>query len=248
MVLAAVALPLLAVAPMAARLLMPGPPPVDVDMVIREARFQPVHPPSRLYGPGALYVVEGDSYWKVCDADAALLNGKIETSPTESRFQRVLESEGFALSGTLVEWLSARLGAARATTVEYRVTDVAITSISLADLFGVEDVLLRRKECDAAVGRLLDAKKQVCFGAAALSATISYTERNDVTFKTGAKGRERSAGEIKTAGGEKRAGEDLFYGIRLWPQCITPASATEPSVLAEPAKPQPAAPAPAGVL
>jgi hypothetical protein len=236
---ASLALPVLMVAPAIVHVALPGPARGDIDTVITHANFQPVHPPSRLYGPGALYVVEGGAYWKVCDADAELLTGKIEKSPTESEFREVLEAGGFSLGGKLVEHISATLGAARTTTVEYRVTEVAISSISLANLYGIQDVLLRREECDKAVGHLLDAKKQVCFGAAALSATIRYHEHDAAKFESSAAGREHSQGEIKTTGGEERSGQDLFYGIRLWPLCITSDTATAPSVLTEP----PAAPA-----
>jgi len=232
--LASLALPVLVAAPAILHVVLPGPTPADIDTMITRANFQPVHPPSRLYGPGALYVVEGGAYWKVCDADASLLTGKIEKSPTESQFREVLETGGFSLAGRVVQNLSAKLGAARTTSVEYRVTEVAISSISLANLYNIQDTLLRREECDKAVGHLLDAKKQVCFGAAALSATIRYHEQDAARFESGADGRERSQGEIKSSGGEERSGEDLFYGIRLWPLCITPDDATEPSVLSEP--------------
>ena len=232
--LASLALPVILVAPMIGRVFEPGSTPADIDTVITQAHFQPVHPPSRLYGPGALYVVEGGAYWKVCGAEAALLTGKIEKSPTESQIREVLESDGFSLTGRLIERLSAKLGATRATSTAYSVTDVAVSAVSLADLYGIQDVLLRRQECDKAVGHLLDAKRQVCFGAAALSATIKYQENDAAKFDSSADGREGSQGEIKTAGKEERAGEDLFYGIRLWPLCITPDTATEPSILAEP--------------
>ncbi len=237
--LATLALPVILIAP-SILYVFPGPAPADIDTVITQAHFQPVHPPSRLYGPGALYVVEGGSYWKVCDAEAALLTGKIEKSPTESQFRKVLETGGFSVAGQLLAHLSAKLGATRETSFEYRVTEVAISAISLANLYGIQDILLSRNECDKAVGHMLDAKKQVCFGVAALSATISYHGRNDATFDSGADGRERSQGEMRTAAGEERAGEDLFYGIRLWPYCITPDTATEPSILAEPETKTPA--------
>jgi hypothetical protein len=232
--LASLALPVILVVPMMIGVLKPWSTPADIDSVITQAQFQPVHPPSRLYGPGALYVVEGGSYWKVCDAEAALLTGKIEKSPTESQIREVLETDGFSLIGRLIEHLSVKLGATRSTSTAYSVTGVAVSSVSLADLYGIQDVLLRREECDKAVGHLLDAKRQVCFGAAALSATIRYQEHDAAKFNSSTDGRESSQGELTTAGGEERTGEDLFYGIRLWPLCITPDTATEPSILAEP--------------
>jgi len=99
--LAAMALPVMLITP-AILYVVPGPAPADIDTVITQAHFQPVHPPSRLYGPGALYVVEGGSYWKVCNAEAELLTGKIEKSPTESQFRKVLETGGFSVAAQLV--------------------------------------------------------------------------------------------------------------------------------------------------
>ena len=78
--LASVALPLILAAPGAYWYIIPAaPPPVDeIETVIKEAGFDPLVPPNRLRGPGALYVVEGGGrYAKVCDAEPHVLETKV---------------------------------------------------------------------------------------------------------------------------------------------------------------------------
>src|SRR5205823_2225262 len=77
--LAPVALPLLLLAPGVYYIAMPSAPPADeIETVIRGAGFDPLVPPNRLRGPGALYVVEGGGrYAKVCDAEPHVLETKV---------------------------------------------------------------------------------------------------------------------------------------------------------------------------
>src|SRR5262249_47450818 len=140
----------------------------EITTVIKQAGFDPLVPPNRLRGPGALYEVEGGFYRKVCDAAAGLLSGKLQKSPTQNQLRERLESGGFSVRGNFVETLNAKLGAARLTSIEYRLTDVAISEIAFSDLLEIEDRLLHESHCDEAVQRLLKANKQVCPGYAAL--------------------------------------------------------------------------------
>ena len=241
--LLSVALPALLVAPIAERLLLSGPAPGQIDILVREAGFEPVHPPSRLYGPGALYAVKGNVYWEVCGADAALLDGRTEKSPAETLFHQTHDSTALSLAGKLVDRVIAKLGVSRDIAIEYRVSDAAVTIISLANLRRVQDTLLSQQDCTKAVDEVLDDKGQVCAVAAALSATVTYREQDAATYRTVGEGVDRVGGGTTAARDEQRDGQDLFYGVRLWTRCITPSTATEPSVLAEPAKPRAAAPA-----
>src|SRR4051794_17477407 len=100
--LASVALPLILAAPGAYWYFTPAAaPPVDeIETVIKEAGFDPLVPPNRLRGPGALYVVEGGGrYTKVCDADQGLLDKKIRRSPTPSQIHDRLGSGGVSGQG-----------------------------------------------------------------------------------------------------------------------------------------------------
>ena len=63
---------------------VPSAPAADeIETLIKDAGFEPLVPPNRLRGPGALYLVEGGGrYTKVCDAAPDLLQAKIRKSPT----------------------------------------------------------------------------------------------------------------------------------------------------------------------
>jgi hypothetical protein len=146
----------------------------EIATIIKAYGFDPLIPPNQLRGPGALYQVEGNSYRKVCDVDPALLVGKLRKSPTLDHVRSRLESGKFSLSVSYVEEINAKLTGARVTTIEYKMRDVAISEVAMDDLLDIQDNLLREKNCDDTVNRLLKANKQVCAGYAALSATTSY--------------------------------------------------------------------------
>jgi len=254
--LASVALPVLLAVPGAYYYLIPGAPLVDeIEAVIKEAGFDPLVPPNRLRGPGALYVVEGGGrYTKVCDADQVLLDAKVRRSPTPSQIHDRLENGGFSVTGNLLDRVNAKLGGNRVTSIEYRISDPAISEISLSDLGEIEDSLLQQERCDRTVQRLLKANKKICSGVAALSATTHYRVHVDRKFEAGADGRapilnaaqqaiaEHTQSQIQSTGTDELAGENLFYGIQLSTLCITLNNATEPSILTDSDKPQPVPP------
>jgi hypothetical protein len=254
--LASIALPVLLIVPGVYYVVSPSVPPLDaIETVIKGAGFDPLVPPNRLRGPGALYVVEGGGrYTKVCDAAPDLLQAKIRKSPTPGQVHDRLESGGFSLGGTLLDSINASLGAIRVTSIEYTLADPAISEISLSDLAEIENGLLQQKRCDQTVQRLLKQGKKVCSGAAALSATTRYKVHVDAKFETNAEDRgpilnaaqkalaEHTQSQIQSTGTDELAGEDLFYGIQLSELCITLDTATEPSVLTNADVPQPPAP------
>jgi hypothetical protein len=253
--LASIALPLVLLAPGVYYIAMPSAPPADeIETVIRGAGFDPLVPPNRLRGPGALYVVEGGGrYAKVCDAEPHVLETKVRKSPTPSQVHDRLESGGFSLSGALLDSINASLGATRVSSIEYTLADPAISEISLSDLSEIEDAMLQQKRCDDTVQRLLKQGKKVCSGAAALSATTRYRVHVEAKFEANAEDRtpilsaaqkalaEHTQSQIQSIGTDQFSGEDLFYGIQLSELCITLDTATEPSVLTNSDVPQPPA-------
>jgi hypothetical protein len=254
--LASVALPLVLLAPGIYYIAMPSSPAADeIETVIRGVGFDPLVPPNRLRGPGALYAVEGNGrYTKVCDAEPDVLQSKIRKSPTPGQVHDRLESGGFSLSGALLDSINASLGAARVTSIEYSLADPAISEIALSDLSEIEDSMLHQKRCDDTVQRLLKQGKKVCSGAAALSATTRYKMHVDAKFETNAEDRapilsaaqkalsEHTQSQIRSTGTDELSGDDLFYGIQLSELCITLDTATEPSVLTNSDVPQPPEP------
>ena len=178
--LASVALPLVLLAPGVYYIAMPSAPPADeIETVIRGAGFDPLVPPNRLRGPGALYVVEGGGrYAKVCDAEPHVLETKVRKSPTPSQVHDRLESGGFSLSGALLDSINASLGATRVSSIEYTLADPAISEISLSDLSEIEDAMLQQKRCDDTVQRLL--KQGFTEGVLLEGGLITRRENGDV--------------------------------------------------------------------
>jgi hypothetical protein len=254
--LASVAMPIILLVPGVYFVLTPPAPAEDeIEAVIKEAGFDPLVPPNRLRGPGALYVVEGGGrYTKVCDAAPDLLQAKIHKSPTPGQVHDRLESGGFSVGGKLLNSINTTLGATRVISIEYTLADPSISEISLSDLAEIEDGLLRQKSCDETVQRLLKANKKVCSGAAALSATTRYRVHVDSKLDAGGDSRapvlsaaqkaieEHTQSQTRSTGTDELAGENLFYGIQLSTFCITLDTATEPSVLTNSDAPQPTNP------
>src|SRR5262249_47460627 len=123
--LVSIALPVLVAVPGVTYVLL-RPSSDDVVRAIKEAGFDPLIPPNRLRGPGALYLVEGNSYRKVCNVDPALLDGKVQQSPTQDRVRTRLEKGGFSLAGDMLASINGRLDGNRLTSIEYKLTNVAI--------------------------------------------------------------------------------------------------------------------------
>jgi hypothetical protein len=215
----------------------------EIEKIIRQAGFDPLLPPNRLRGPGALYEVDGGLYRKVCDIDMKLLTGKLQKSPTESQFRQKLERGEYSLAGDFVKTLNAKLSGGRVTSVEIKLTDVAISEIAMSDLSAIEDHLLRQKNCDGVVQKLLKANKKICAGYAALSATTVYKVNVASNTSTDAKSEMPVANAVQQALHEHTnavinvrsvnefTGDNLFYGIQLSDLCITPGDAIVPSVL-----------------
>ena len=240
--LASIALPIVVTLP-TAYLVFDRPTLDDIESAIKQAGFDPLVPPNRLRGPGALYEVEDGFYRKVCDVDPTLLDGKLKSSPAPDRHRESLEKAGFTLDAKFVETLNAKLSGARLTSIEYTLADVTISEINYSDLFEIEDNLLSQKNCEKAVQRLLKANQKVCPGYAALSATTSYKVHVQAKVQSGAEGKapvinavqkaieERANGQLRVQSDDELTGENLFYGIQLSRYCITPGDASEPSVL-----------------
>jgi hypothetical protein len=221
------------------------PPSDEVLKAIVDAGFDPLVPPTRLRGPGALYEVEGRSYRVVCPVDPSLLNGKLQKSPTEDRVRSRLESGGFSLAADYLAKINGKLGGDRLTSIQFSLTNVEISEVAEQYLSEIQDVLLSQPSCSNIVTKLLRAKKKVCSGYAALSATTSYkvnvaskfaaTEesKRPVLEKVKSAIEEHAGSEIKINRDDELKGEDLFYGIQLSRLCMTLDDGSGPSVLTQ---------------
>jgi hypothetical protein len=244
--LVSIALPVAVIIPAVIYVFWPRPNELDdtiVKQIVKQAGFDPVVPPNRLRGPGALYEVEGGFYRKVCDADPAVVAEKLKESPTQNQSLERLENGRFSLGGKFVGMLNAKLGGSRVTSIELEMTHVRIGEITMSDLNDIEDNLLHQKSCDEVVNRLLKANTKVCQGYAALSATTRYKVHIDTKFDSRAEDtvpimkevqqaiQQDTDGQIRIQGTDELSGDNLFYGIQLNTLCITPDTAIEKSYL-----------------
>jgi len=237
------------IAPIAGYMLWPSPAdsedstPEAIEGVIRHMRFDPLLPPSRLRGPGAIYaVVDDGSYWKICD-NPELVRDKIHSSPIPDQSRNKLEKVGFSVHGNVVNTLNANLGSSRIVSMEYRMSNVSISEIAVGDLFAIQKQLMDDKNCDEMVSELLKHNKKVCPGYAAVTASTSYKVKIDTSGNSGAETHMpvieavqrqielETKGEIKVTGAHELVGQDLYYGIQLSPVCLTPNTAAVPSRL-----------------
>ena len=240
--LASVILPFAALTPFVTQVVFP-PEHDEIDQIIRQAGFSPLPSPSRLRGPGALYKVEDgdDNYEKVCK-EPALTAEMIQTSPSLDRNLQKLEKAGFSLVGDIVDTLNAKLSGTRVTSIQYKLTNVAISEISGDDLLVLQEKMFEDKHCRDTVDRHLKDKKRICPVSSAISATTSYKVHINQEFETDADRKdkasvvkvvqktieEKTRGQIQILSDDELVGENLFLGIRLYSLCVTPDDATEP--------------------
>lgn len=244
--LASISLAALVIAPGAGYLAyrMIRPLPDEVVRAIVDAGFDPLVPPTRLRGPGSLYEVEGRSYRVVCPVDPSQLSGKLQKSPTVDRVRNRLESGGFSLAANYLAKINGKLGGDRLTSIQFSLTNVEISEIAEQYLSEIQDALLSQPSCQSIVTKLLRAKKKVCSGYAALSATTSYKvnvaskfaaeeNKQPVLEKVKSVIEEHAGSEIKISSDDELKGEGLFYGIQLSRLCMTLDDGSGPSELTQ---------------
>jgi hypothetical protein len=232
--IAVLALPIAVIVPIIWYVYFPREAPAhDIETVIKTYYgFDPLTPPSRLRGPGAIYAVDGRLVRKVCEASPEVLGTSVDESITVNRRHDDETSGNFSLSGNFIKRLNAKLTGARVTTVEYSMKDVVIREIPEATLGKIERQLMSEKDCEDTVIALLSAKKMVCSGYSSLTASISYKIRFDRSTDVSAEAKaaladviketieENSGGKVNVRSAEEFFGENLIYGILLSSRCI----------------------------
>jgi len=226
--------------------------PEAIEAVISHMKFVPLLPPSRLRGPGAIYAVDDGSYWKVCD-NPELVRDKIHSSPIPNQSRNKLEKAGFSMRGGIVDTLNASLGSSRIVSIEYRMSNVTMSEIVLSDLKVIERQLMNDRDCEDMVAELLKQNVKVCLGYAVVTASTSYRVKVDASVDTGGETHMpvieavkrqielETKGDITLTGAHELVGQNLHYGIKLSPRCITPRAATVP-ILLDHAPDQPSGP------
>lgn len=215
------------------------PPPTevveDIEVAIKKYyRHDPLTPPSSLRGPGSIYVVdEGNQVRKVCSTTAEQ-DKYIEESTTQSRIATTAAGVRFAVGGSIIESLNAKLAGTRVESIEFGIKDATIREITEAKLGRIENELMSDPYCESRVGRILADNKKVCSGYSSLTASISYKVRfardSELTAETKLAQANVIKEMIETHGGgtvsaqtaEQYSGEKLIYGILLSSYCILP--------------------------
>jgi hypothetical protein len=214
-----------------------SPPEVveDIEVAIKKYyRHDPLTPPSRLRGPGSIYVVEeGNHVRKVCSTTEEQ-DKFIEESSTQDQTRKTGAGVRFALRGSIVESLNAKLSGARVESIEFGIKGATIREIAEAKLGQIEQELMSDPFCEARVDRMLAANKKVCSGYSSLTASISYKVRfardTELTAETKLAQASIIKEAIETHGGgtvsfetaEEYSGEKLIYGILLSSSCFIP--------------------------
>jgi len=217
--------------------------PEAIEAAIRDMKFHPLLPPSRLRGPGAIYaVVDDGSYWKVCD-DPELVRDKIRSSPIPDQSRNKLEKAAISARGDVIDALNAGLSASRIVSMEYRMSNASVSEIAMRDLFVIQKQLMSDKDCDEMVSEMLKQNKKVCLGYAVVTASTSYKVKMDTSIKSEADTHMpaieavqrqielETKGKVNRTGAHELMGQDLYYGIQLSPVCLTLNTATVPSRL-----------------
>jgi hypothetical protein len=202
--------------------------------------FQPLKPPTTLYGPGSLYrvSVDGSFFQTVCTAEPDLLRDRQHTSAIETVDAKELENASYSVDAALSKALKAAFHDNRVESVAYSLTDASIVEISLEDNEQIFEALQQRPKCKEMIDNLLKAGEFVCQGQSALLATVKYEvktrlgiELSDASEAEAALAKSAIEAKTKTTvateGKTMKAGSALFYGVKLNPTCITLPSASQ---------------------
>jgi hypothetical protein len=207
----------------------------DIEAAVKKYyRHDPLTPPNRLRGPGSIYVVDqGNQVRKVCPTSAEQ-DKYIEESTTQTRVVNTASGVRFAVSGSIVESLNAKIAGARVESIEFGIRGATIHEIAEARLGRIEQELMSDPYCESRVSRMLADNKKVCSGYSSLTASISYkvhfARSAELTADVKLAHAELIKETIESHGGgtvsvrnaEEYSGEKLIYGILLSSYCILP--------------------------
>lgn len=207
-----------------------------VDAAIREIGFYPITPPTADTSVGSIYHITnfGTQYGTICRVSKDLLLDKLRYSPTEKVVAEKLVKASGTLKGQLLETIKQAVNFETVSSIKYRLVDVEVGEVSLADLAEIATNLQAQPHCTEQIERLIRAGEFVCQAHVILRASAEYS----VNFKEGLSG----SAEVSTdpiirgvrdqiranldptadvSGKKVRSGKGLHYGIRVTPLCMT---------------------------
>ena len=153
------------------------------DAAIKNLGFELAVPPSRLYRPGSLYVVDAHGHITsiVCGVPETLYNEYVEISSTTSLAAQQRLSGGLS-TAALVDEINAKIGARAVKKVSVRLTDVSVLAITMGNLNRIGTTLMSDQFCSETVAKLLAQGFPVCQGQSILEANAVY----QIEYATGA--------------------------------------------------------------
>lgn len=152
-----------------------------LEAAIDNLGFFPTRPPTRLRGPGSLFLVGVDGSIKrtVCEADHVLVGSLVQESDTTLTAARYLQKVGYSLDAGIVDRINAQLESKRIATVRYELNNVKVLEISGDRLVGISQRLMRDPNCALAIEQLVKSREFVCQGVSVLLASAKYTVEAD---------------------------------------------------------------------
>jgi hypothetical protein len=201
-----------------------------IKLVLSDAGYYQLTPPSRLFPPGTIGMVEKlrDGSYKLhlaCNMNRAELAAMIETSPTvDKRFTSRLTS-AFNAQAEAVAKAMTKASGDRVRSVNLKVNDMRIFTMSAENMGRVRATYLKDYCEEAVIGNLL-AGARVCQTAEVLQADVayrmSYTEGLSAAQRAGlAKTLAAQADfSVDSSEDDEIRGDDLYIGVKIDLTCF----------------------------
>lgn len=205
-----------------------------ITAILSETGYFEIVPPSTFGGPGTINTVEYLSNGRLelhptCNVDPALLDGKIQKSPTVDRdLKRTLE-KNLDVSAQVKEKLAAVAGMDEINSIHLKLENANILLISDESLISTRKALLKN-ECEDAVIQNISSGGVVCQTRSVLEADVVYEIKyhDKVSLKDRAKLTSEVAAKLSLdadqGADDRMSGSQLFFGVRLLPNPVVLAS------------------------
>ncbi len=206
-------------------------PPVTVGVMLADAGYLVIVPPSTFHGPGTLNTVErlSDNSVKLhptCEIDVNEISSKWKMSSTVDHEITERLSSGFSIQSNLVDKSKSLFSGEQVRDVRLSMKNIKILLLPHESLLELQKKYVKGS-CEEAIFYNLSNGADVCQTEAVLQADMIYT----IVFNEGVDvdQKEKVTQEFTASlegGGERIAinelkGKNLFYGIKLSKMCLT---------------------------
>jgi hypothetical protein len=201
-----------------------------IKLVLSDAGYYQLTPPSRLFPPGTIGLVEKlrDGSYKLhlaCNMNRADLAAMIETSPTVDKSFASRLTNAFNAQAEAVATAMTKASGDRVRSVDLKVNDMRIFTMSAENMGKVRDTYLKDQCEKAVIGNLL-AGARVCQTAEVLQADVayrmSYTEGLSTEQRAGLTKQLSAQADFGSDSSENDEvrGDDLYIGVKIDLTCF----------------------------